>query len=186
MNHLGCVRAATDERPLASVSTNTTRYARMHVGSSFSKNRVVRASRALESSPPKKNWILSAERLRRLRHFLRRMRRAAARHLGGAASSSYFKRRPQVCFRGCRVPNSILGRVHNTKPPRLTRRFCVRKELYELPDYLIFIILYFCTPFGVSNANNSPFFFSMRAEPKGDRCDILCSCMFASALPTTS
>ena len=39
----------------------------------------------------KKNWILSAERLRRVRHFLRRLRRAAARHLGSAAGSSYFK-----------------------------------------------------------------------------------------------
>ena len=36
-------------------------------------------------------WRFSAERPRRVRHFLRRLHRAAARHLGGAAGSSYFK-----------------------------------------------------------------------------------------------
>jgi hypothetical protein len=45
-------------------------------------------------SPPKKNLILSAERLRRVWDFFAQMRRAAARHLGGAASSSYFENRP--------------------------------------------------------------------------------------------
>jgi hypothetical protein len=41
-------------------------------------------------SSPKKNLMLSAERLRGVRHFARRMRRAADRRLGGAVSSSYF------------------------------------------------------------------------------------------------
>src|SRR3989338_5664368 len=52
--------------------------------------------------------------------------------------------------------------------------------------YLIFTILYFCAPLGVSNANVSPRFLSISAEPSGERCEILCSCIFASAEPTIS
>jgi len=47
--------------------------------------------RTRESSPPKKNLILSAERLRRVWRFASRMRRAAAPATGGAAGSRYFK-----------------------------------------------------------------------------------------------
>ena len=48
---------------------------------------------ALESSPPKKNLILSAERLRRALHFLSGILAAAC---GGGESSSYFENRPLI------------------------------------------------------------------------------------------
>src|SRR3989344_3281446 len=54
-----------------------------------------------------------------------------------------------------------------------------KKSVYFIPT-----ILYFCAPLGVSNEKVSPFFFSIREEPSGERCDILCSCILASAEPT--
>jgi len=79
-------------------------------------------------------------------------------------------------------------RIHSRKhkgsrPLRRINREC---KTATRRTYLIFTILYFCAPFGVSNENTSPFFFSISAEPKGERCDILWSCMFASAEPTIS
>src|SRR3989344_2218770 len=52
--------------------------------------------------------------------------------------------------------------------------------------YFTVTILYFCIPFGVSKEKTSLFFLPMSAEPSGERCDILCSCILASALPTIS
>src|SRR3989338_9463888 len=54
----------------------------------------------------------------------------------------------------------------------------------ETGSYFIPTILYFCAPLGVSNEKVSPFFFSINEEPSGERCDILCSCILASAEPT--
>src|SRR3989338_254521 len=52
--------------------------------------------------------------------------------------------------------------------------------------YLILTILYFCAPLGVSKEKVSLFFLPMSAEPSGERCEILCSCILASAEPTIS
>ena len=93
----------------------------------------MRALRALEYIPPKKNLILSAERLRRVRHFLRRMRRAAARHLGGADSSSYFKRRPQVAKQVVETRRPEVRRRRGGVAQISSKKLCVTESPHAQP-----------------------------------------------------
>ena len=61
-----------------------------------------------------------------------------------------------------------------------------QRAVLFLRYYFTPTILYFCDIFGVSKVKTSPFFLPMSAPPSGERCEILCSCILASALPTIS